>query len=38
MASAGRKYKQEKRGEKRDFDGLTWMLLIAATPMYRKMP
>lgn len=33
---------QERKGEglglHLDFNGLTWMLLIAATPMYRKMP
>lgn len=42
LTSVGRRYKQESKGGGvgllGDFNGLTCMLLIAATPMYRKIP
>lgn len=41
LGNIGRKYQQEIRGGVGlygAYNGLTWVLLIAATPMYRKMP
>lgn len=38
LESTGQEERKGGVGFHGDFNGLTWMLLIAATPMYRKMP